>query len=57
MLRLHPTGGDLLRDDLRGGPWLAFKIYPPQPGFLRFFCQVKIDGRVVTVPFGVHIIR
>jgi hypothetical protein len=57
VLRLHPVGGDILREDLRGGPWLAFKIRPPQAGFIRFFCQVRIDGRVITVPLGVHITK
>lgn len=55
LLRLHPVGPDLLRDDVRGGPDLAFKIYPPRPGFVRFFCQVKVDGHMVTAPLGVNI--
>ncbi|MCB1278625.1 hypothetical protein [Prosthecobacter sp.] len=55
VLRLHPVGGDVLREDLRGGPMLAFKIYPPQSGFVRFFCQVKVDGKIITVPLGVNI--
>jgi len=57
VLRLHPLGGDILREDLRGGPWLAFKIRPPQTGCLRFFCQVRIDGRDLTVPLGINIVR
>ena len=57
VLRLHPVGGDILREDLRGGPWLAFKIRPPQTGFLRLFCQVRIAGRDLTVPLGVTITR
>ncbi|MDZ4404477.1 hypothetical protein [Prosthecobacter sp.] len=57
VLRLHPVGGDILREDLRGGPWLAFKIRPPQVGFIRFFCQVRVDGRVITAPLGVNIVR
>lgn len=55
ILRLHPAGGDVLREDLRGGPVLSFKIYPPRTGFVRFFCQVRVDGRVVTAPLGVQI--
>lgn len=55
ILRLHPVGGDILRDDLRGGPWLAFKIFPPQTGYLRLFCQLRLDGRHITAPLGVHI--
>lgn len=57
VLRLHPLGGDILREDLRGGPWLAFKIRPPQTGFIRFFCQVRIDGHDLTVPLGINIVR
>lgn len=55
VIRLHPSGGDILREDLRGGPWLAFKIYPPRQGFIRFFCQVRVDGRNITVPLGFHV--
>jgi hypothetical protein len=57
VLRLHPVGGDILREDLRGGPWLAFRIYPPKTGFIRFFCQVRVDGRLVTAPLGFFISR
>lgn len=53
--RLHPVGGDVLRPDLRGGPWLAFKMYPPAPGRLRLFCQVRIDGRPITAPLSVEV--
>lgn len=55
VLRLHPAGGDILRDDVRGGPLLGFKIYPPRTGFVRFYCQVRIDGRIVTAPFSVNV--
>jgi hypothetical protein len=55
ILRLHPVGGDILRDDLRGGPSLTFKIYPPRTGFVRLFCQVRVDGRIITAPLGVQI--
>lgn len=57
VLRLHPMGSDILRDDLRGGPHLGFKIYAPRPGFLRFYCQIRIDGRTLTVPFSVNVDR
>ncbi|HEY1053038.1 MAG TPA: hypothetical protein VGE39_24880 [Prosthecobacter sp.] len=57
ILRLHPVGGDILREDLRGGPVLSFKIYPPQTGFVRLFCQVRVDGRVITAPLGVQIAK
>lgn len=55
MIRLHPLGPDILRDELRGGPWLAFKIYPSRAGFIRLFCQLKVEGRVITAPLGIHV--
>jgi hypothetical protein len=48
-------GPDLLREDLRGGPSLAFKIHPPRAGFLHLFCQVKTGGRVLTAPLGIRV--
>ena len=57
VLSLHPVGGDILREDVRGGPYLGFKIYPPRAGFIRLYCQVRIDGRMITVPFGVNVIE
>src|SRR5581483_11933645 len=45
VVHIHPGGGDILRDDLRGGPSLGFLIYPPRSGFLRLYCQVLIDGK------------
>ncbi|MFZ4767013.1 MAG: hypothetical protein ACOYMN_18835 [Roseimicrobium sp.] len=57
VLRLHPLGGDVLREELRGGPWLAFKIYPPHKGFIRLFCQVRVDGRTLVAPLGLQISR
>lgn len=57
VLRLHPAGGDILREDLRGGPFMGFKIYPPRTGHIRFYCQVRIDGRMITVPFSVNVVE
>lgn len=57
VMRLHPAGGDILRDDVRGGPYLGFKNYAPRTGIVRFFCMVRIDGRLVTVPFRVNILE
>lgn len=57
VMRLHPAGGDILRDDVRGGPYLGFKVYAPRTGNVRFFCMVRIDGRPVTVPFRVNILE
>ncbi len=55
VLRLHPVGGDILRQELRGGPWLAFRIHPPRTGFLRLFCQIRVASRTITAPLGVNI--
>jgi hypothetical protein len=55
VVHLHPEGGDILRADLRGGPVLNFKFYPPQAGFLRLFCQVVVDGKTIFAPFNVNV--
>lgn len=55
VVHLHPEGGDVTRDDLRGGPILGFKFYPPRPGFLRLFCQVVVDGKTIFAPFNVNV--
>ncbi len=57
VVRYHSTGGEVLLEIARGGPWLAFKTYFPKPGYVRFFCRVRLDDRVITVPFGVNIAR
>lgn len=56
LVRLHPTGGDILRDDLRGGPFLGFKFYAPRAGYVRWFLLVRIDGKDVTVPFAANVV-
>jgi len=55
MIRLHPSGTDILREDLRGGPLLDFKIYPSRSGYLHLFCQFKVGGRVLTAPLGFRV--
>lgn len=55
VVHLHPEGGDVLRADLRGGPVMPFKFYPPRAGFLRLFCQVVIDGKTIFAPFNVNV--
>ena len=55
VVHLHPEGGDVTRDDLRGGPILAFKFFPPRAGFLRVFCQVLVDGKMIFAPFNVNV--
>ena len=55
VVHLHPEGGDILRDDLRGGPVMGFKFYPPRAGFIRVFCQVVVDGKTIFAPFNVNV--
>jgi len=55
VVHLHPLGGDILNPDLRGGPALGFKIFPPKPGFIRLYCQVSVDGRMLFAPFSVTV--
>lgn len=57
ILQLHPEGGDILQDDLRGGPSLAFKIYSPHAGLLRLFCEVQLDGKKVLAPFLIRVME
>ena len=56
VVHLHPMGADV--EDLaeRGGPVLDFRFYPPEPGFLRLYCQVSIGGTSVYAPFGVNVL-
>lgn len=55
IVRLHPEGGPILRDDIRGGPALAFRFYPPKAGRIRFFCEVVVDGRRIVAPLDLGI--
>lgn len=55
LLQMHPTGGDILSESARGGPMLNFKTYLPKPGYLRLFCQIKLNDQVITVPFGINV--
>ena len=55
VVHLHPEGGDVTRDDVRGGPVMGFKFFPPRAGFLRLFCQVVVDGKTIFAPFNVNV--
>ena len=57
VVRYHPTGGEILIEVASGGPWVAFKVYFPKPGYVRFFCRFRLNDRVITVPFAVNIAR
>ncbi|MBL9182416.1 MAG: hypothetical protein JNN17_09760 [Verrucomicrobiaceae bacterium] len=55
LLQLHPTGGDILRDDVRGGPDFTFKMFSPQPGPLRLYALIRIDGKILQAPFTLQV--
>jgi hypothetical protein len=55
VVHLHPTGGDVLNPALRGGPALGFILFPPKAGFVRLYCQVMIDEKMVFAPFNLNI--
>jgi hypothetical protein len=44
------VGGEILRDSLRGGPDLTFKLHPPGPGWWRLYIQIRVQERTVTFP-------
>lgn len=55
ILQLHPVGGDILLPNVHGGPALDFKIYSPKAGMLHLHCQVRVRGKIVTVPFKLRV--
>ena len=55
VIHLHPAGLDVEDPAMHGGPLLEFRFYPPKAGFIRLFCQVSVEGRMVFAPLGVSI--
>lgn len=55
VVHLHPAGGEILRPELRGGPAMEFKFYPPRAGHLRLYCQVLHEGRMIFAPFDLEV--
>lgn len=55
VVHLHPTGGDILNPNFRGGPSLGFLLFPPKSGFVRLYCQVRIDGKMLFAPFNLNV--
>jgi Heavy metal binding domain len=57
VMHMHPRGAPVLDPAARGGPELEFQIYALQPGFVRLFAQVQVEGRSRFAPFGLQIVR
>ncbi|MDB6076191.1 MAG: hypothetical protein JWO89_3831, partial [Verrucomicrobiaceae bacterium] len=55
VVHVHPGGGDVLTTEARGGPTLPFKFFPPKAGFIRFYCQVMVNGEMVFAPFNMNV--
>ena len=56
VVHLHPRGAEITDPAMRGGPELEFQFYPPKEGFLRLYCQVQVDGKMIFVPFNVQVV-
>lgn len=44
-----------LTEDVLGGPVLHFRVTPQRAGFIRFFAQLRVGGKNITVPFGITV--
>ncbi len=55
VVHVHPGGGDVLTTEARGGPTLSFNVFPPKPGFIRFYCQVSVNGEMLFAPFNMNV--
>lgn len=51
VLHTHP----LANPPPDSGAMLAFHLAPVQPGFVRLFVQVRIDGEDIYAPFGIRV--
>jgi len=55
VMHVHPLGEEPKTDNMRGGPKLEFHIEPEFKGFYKIFAQVRIDDKIIFVPFGVKV--
>ncbi len=55
VVHIHPEGGEILRDDVRGGPTMTFRVYPPKAGNVRLYCQVLVEGKQIFAPFDARV--
>lgn len=52
---IHPLGAEPESDDDRGASPLNFMLHPENPGFVKLFAQVRLDGKEVFLPFSVFV--
>ena len=55
VLHVHPHGDEPRSKAERAGPEIAFHVSPDRAGFYRLYIQVRINGRDIFAPFGVHV--
>lgn len=55
ILHVHPMGDEPRGTGLMGGPELQFHLMPEREGFIRFFVQVRVNGKSVFAPFGLQV--
>ncbi len=54
---MHPMGAEPKKDSDRGASPLKFMLHPDHPGYLKYFVQVRRNGKEVFLPFGLEIAR
>lgn len=52
---IHPLGREPQGPEELGASPLAFMLHADNPGFVKLFAQVKIDGQDIILPFSVFI--
>ena len=55
MVHIHPNGEEPEDDKARASSPVAFTFHPETPGYLKYFVQVRVDGKDVVLPFGIMI--
>lgn len=52
---IHPMGEEPTQPSQRGGPSLDFHMKPEQPGLMRLFVQIQVDGKNVFAPLTLQV--
>lgn len=55
ILHIHPMGAEPTVSTERGGPSLMFHLEPKDPGFIRLFAQIQVEGNPVYARFGLNV--
>ena len=54
---MHPMGAEPKNDTDRGASPLKFMLHPDHPVYLKYFVQIRRDGKDVFLPFGIEIAK